>query len=60
MSQLAAYIQGLSDATDYNAYNPDTYSCIDDDEIQGYKDGYGDGMDLNMSHENGVCSGATD
>lgn len=58
MSELAAYVQGVSDAVDYDAYNPASKPCLNDAETQGYRDGYRDGMDLNLTKEKGVCPDA--
>ncbi len=54
MSDTSAYAQGFWDARDYDACNPDNYGFTEESENQSYVEGYGDGMDVNISFEKGV------
>ena len=46
---VAAYHEGFSDAYAYDAFNPSS------EDTESYREGYCDGMDVNLQVEGGVC-----
>ncbi len=55
MSQIAAWYQGYCNAIDYDACDPFGYGCSDDEETTEYQQGYGEGMDCNITVNGGIC-----
>ena len=53
-SDVRAYMNGIYDACDYDACNPNSYN-YEGDQYSSYVEGYGDGMDINMNHQGGIC-----
>lgn len=54
-SPVRAYFVGLDDASDYEACDPASYGYHQGEQLSSYVEAYGDGMDINLKYENGVC-----